>query len=201
MKRYMKAYSSKDYFDRVAPFWDEMTKHDPERIEFLLDAINIKCGSLVLDVGTGTGILLPFLFEKVGPEGGIVALDKSSVMLNIARKKHTFDNLTFLHEDIENDFKIKDAFDCVVFYSVFPHIKNKEKALENVYTLLKTEGRIIICHSESRSSINEMHKGIPELAGDFLPTVENIDKMMCECNFKIIQSVDNSRMFLIIGEK
>ena len=65
--------SLKDYFDRHASSWDEMLKYN-ERTSELLEAVSwfgLAEGHWVLDVGTGTGILLPLLSEAIGMEGGL----------------------------------------------------------------------------------------------------------------------------------
>ena len=40
----------KDYFDGIAHKWDEMVKHDPERLSQIFEMINLKPGQNVLDV-------------------------------------------------------------------------------------------------------------------------------------------------------
>lgn len=53
-------------------------------------------GSKVLDVGTGTGVLIPMLIEAVGASGAVVALGFDPQMLAEAKKKYHWPNLEFL---------------------------------------------------------------------------------------------------------
>ncbi|QUL98142.1 MAG: hypothetical protein IMF26_08830 [Candidatus Fermentithermobacillus carboniphilus] len=64
------------FFDALASSWDENV--DPLRVQDILVTAGIRSGHAVLDVGSGTGVLLPFLVEAVGPEGRVFALDIST---------------------------------------------------------------------------------------------------------------------------
>jgi len=72
----------RDYFNARAATWDA---HIPDetrtRLRAIVAGLGITFGSTVLDVDTGTGVLLPFLAEAVGPEGCIVAVDFAPAML------------------------------------------------------------------------------------------------------------------------
>ena len=44
-----------DYFDGIAHKWDEMVKHDPERLSQIFEMINLKPGQNVLGCGNRNG--------------------------------------------------------------------------------------------------------------------------------------------------
>ena len=54
-------YTNRDYFNSVAENWDQIVNHDPGKIEGILTLAGVKEGDIVLDVGTGTGVLIPFI--------------------------------------------------------------------------------------------------------------------------------------------
>jgi demethylmenaquinone methyltransferase/2-methoxy-6-polyprenyl-1,4-benzoquinol methylase len=65
----------------------------------VVDALDLRTGDLVVDVGCGTGLCMPLLQEKIGTEGFIIAIDESRSMLNIARaraERFGWSNVSFI---------------------------------------------------------------------------------------------------------
>ena len=130
---------SKDFFNTRAATWDEkVAEKDVSRLEAMLARIEISPGDTVLDVGTGTGVFVPFLLKKIGSKGRLVCLDYAEEMLGIAQAKQFKGNISFLYADIENSGLPDVAFDAVVCYSVFPHFDDKPKALSEIYRVLQS---------------------------------------------------------------
>lgn len=83
----------KEFFDHLAPTWDDNeVLSTPDKVRFVLGFMNLKPGQSVLDLGTGTGVLLPYIAEKIGTAGHITAVDYSAGMLSRA-KKNSLDSL------------------------------------------------------------------------------------------------------------
>ncbi|MDC4408355.1 hypothetical protein NQ665_18785, partial [Acinetobacter baumannii] len=53
-----------EVFNNVAKDWDKKNAVNEKKINALLEKINIRNEYKVLDVGTGTGVLIPFILEK-----------------------------------------------------------------------------------------------------------------------------------------
>jgi hypothetical protein len=68
--------------------------------------------------------------------------------------------------------------------------------------LLKTGGKFIICHSQSREAINNLHKNVSEVvAEDNLPDMEKIKSCFQQIGITTINQIDNNEMFVIIGQR
>ena len=83
--------NAKDYFDKAADTWDEkfLTPKLSSFLEKFVPQFGITSGQHVLDIGTGTGVLVPYLSKAVGPEGSVVALDFSEKMVNQCKTKYS----------------------------------------------------------------------------------------------------------------
>ena len=73
-----------NFFDEMAGVWNKTCRYDTGRIEKVLSVLQLKQGDTVLDIGTGTGVMIPFIREQVGHYAPIVAVDSSEKMLEFA---------------------------------------------------------------------------------------------------------------------
>lgn len=194
--------TQKEFFNSMAEKWDDICQHDTDKIKRILNLLNIQNGAKVLDVGTGTGILLPFLTEQVGDRGNITAIDVSDKMLQVAQQKYKYDNVTFVCGDVLEDRLPNESFDCVICYSVFPHFPDKQAAINAIAKYLKVGGKLAIGHSQSREAINRLHKNASEaVAEDILPAIDVIKHYFESSGLQTSIEIDNKEMFLIVGCK
>lgn len=163
-------FSSPEFFDTLAESWDanEMLSV-PARIHRLMAAVGVFPGEKVIDLGTGTGVLLPYLSEMTGPGGSVTAVDFSTAMLRIAKGKFgRISNVDFMLRDFEKDFP-EGRYDLVMMYCVYPHLNDPERLLRHIADRHLTDlGRIIIAFPCSESFINHIHDDV-KAAADMLP--------------------------------
>lgn len=190
------------YFDRVAEQWDTMVCHDDDKIETLLKLIPFKENWRVLDIGSGTGILVPFLLKRLA-EGELIEMDLSENMLKVAAAKYEDKRLGFVCGDAVEEHKELGQFHAIIAYSMFPHLENKKEAIKSLIKKLNPGGVLAVLHSQSRDSINKMHGNMREesLRADILPTAQYIAASMEENQCKVIQSVDTRDLFAVVGQK
>jgi demethylmenaquinone methyltransferase/2-methoxy-6-polyprenyl-1,4-benzoquinol methylase len=156
---------AKDYFDDAADTWDD--RFITSSLLFFLDKFvpqfGIEAGQKVLDVGTGTGVLIPYLVKAVGPSGSVTAIDFSEKMVQACKTKHShFRNVSIRVGNIEDDNFPAQSFDAVICFGIFPHIENKEKALRNINNMLKPGGRLVVAHALSSKELEVHHKRFSE---------------------------------------
>ena len=94
----------KTFFNETAKDWDKLSpeKSVTEFLKTVVQEFNIKNGQNVLDIGTGTGVLIPTLVKAVGPSGYVVAVDFAEKMVERAKSKyHNLPNVRFELQDVE----------------------------------------------------------------------------------------------------
>ena len=185
------------FFNEKASIWDAtIAEKNIAKLDVMAQHLNIKPDSSVLDVGTGTGVLVPFLLGKVGPKGRLVAIDVAEEMLKLSRAKGFCGNIEYLHADIVNLPIAEKSFDSIVCYSSFPHFHNKPQALAEMARVLKNGGGLFICHTSSRSTINEIHRAVPAVENDLIPDTEDMLTLLSMAGFGDIKIEDRTDSYL-----
>ena len=196
--------NKKEYFDDLADKWDKITECNEEKIKEIIEIINLYPGAKVLDVGSGTGVLIPFIIPKIGNNGKLICLDISENMLFMAKKKFPkalYPNIDFICSDILN-YEANDKFNFIICYSSFPHFTDKEESINRIASLLLKGGKLAIAHSQSRKDINNFHKQINgPVSNDFLPAAKELTSIFNKFSLKPILFIEKKKKFLIIGEK
>ena len=94
---------------------------------------------VVLDVGTGTGIVAHAIAPLVEE---VIGLDKSQDMMEHSNWK---DNKYFIRRDIRDRFFNEGVFDAVTARMVFHHImENTQEAMNECYRIIKQGGRMVL---------------------------------------------------------
>jgi ubiquinone/menaquinone biosynthesis C-methylase UbiE len=192
------------FFDRLAEDWDESVDHDPGKLERIAGLLGLEPGDTVLDVGCGTGVTVPYLLERVGENGRIVAVDISPKMIEVAKRKfpaEEYPNVRFIVADV-NEMRWENGYDAVLCYSCFPHFRDQNATIRHLTEGLKTGGTLAVAHSESRDAINAVHANGPEeVRDDYLPPSGEIAKMMADAGLEITETIDGEEMFVVVGQK
>ncbi len=102
--------------------------------------LDIKPHSRILDACCGTGDLSLFV-KQIEPLADITGVDFSENMLEIARER--VKNVEFLQADVTNLPYSENTFDFVLMGFGLRNIQNAEKALKEVYRVLKPSGEFL----------------------------------------------------------
>jgi ubiquinone/menaquinone biosynthesis C-methylase UbiE len=193
-----------EYFDQLAPTWDKelTTREKLKSLSNIVKELGIKPGYYVLDIGSGTGILLSFLIAELGNEGKIVALDFSAEMLCQAKAKKFQPIVDFAQADVLAIPLADNSVDLAMCNSAFPHFNDKARALEEITRVLRDNGRLVICHTMGRKIINQLHQSIGgAVANDLLPDEFQLKRLIKQAGLKVTHFEDVPERYLIIAEK
>jgi ubiquinone/menaquinone biosynthesis C-methylase UbiE len=193
---------SRHYFNEHAGMWDnQSSEKDSRKLERMIKRLGLKRGMAVLDVGTGTGVFLPYLIEQIGIEGLVYALDIAEQMLRKAREKSCSGEIDYLCGDVTTIPLQPATCDAVVCYSSFPHFRNKIKALQEIKRVLKKGGRVFICHTSSRETINRVHSQILALHDDVLPAGQDLAELLLIVGYTDILVEDTPESYFACGRR
>jgi ubiquinone/menaquinone biosynthesis C-methylase UbiE len=197
-------YSRSKFFDQLAPEWDqEIALGDLHRLStiFHTDIPGLKLP--VLDIGCGTGILIPFLRQKTGCDTPIIELDISKKMLNIANQKAGNRNsIFFIQADVQFMPFSDETFGSIICFSAFPHFQYKLEALKEIYRCLANRGHFIVLHLMGHRKLNQIHKEKNEaVANDRMPAAKTLASFMENLAFSINKVSECATQYLIIAQK
>lgn len=191
------------FFDEHAAGWEgQVCPEHAERLARICAGLGIARGSRVLDVGAGTGILLPALEAQVGAEGFVAALDISMKMLLEAKARQVKYRFVCFQGDVMDVPAAEGLFDWVICNSCFPHFVNQQRALIGLARVLKPGGRLVICHTQSREAINEFHRRAGGVVGGHeLPEVAGMKRLIARAGLALIRFEDASDHYVVIAAK
>ncbi len=135
----------------------------------------INPGMTILDIGCGPGFFTLEMARLVGPDGNVVAADLQQGMLKKIRQKitgTTLNDLITLHRCKEDEIGLSASFDFILAFYMVHEVPDQKKFLEELYSLLKPGGSLLII--EPRFHVTER---------SFEKTIETLS----QCGFTIIR--------------
>lgn len=136
---------SDDFFAGLAERWDRIrVEYDHPDIGLGTVAALVDRGLRVLDIGTGTGAMLPLLGGVVGT---VVALDNSRAMLERARTLCRAENLagvTLCNGTVETLPFADGAFDACHCAMALHHVERPAAAVREMARVVRPAGRLML---------------------------------------------------------
>lgn len=187
----------RDLFDKIYPIFEPpLPEGVPERLERIVASAGISEGASVLDVGSGTGIMVP-LIRPYRP-ARILACDLSEVMLERLRENHP-DVETILGD--VRDLELPGAsLDAVLVNACYPNIADKASAFSNIRRMTKPGGRLVISHPLGKGFIAVLRKSSPFPLDDF-PEQAAAESLLRDFGFGLASFVDEPDLYILVGER
>lgn len=173
-------------------------RHDKD-FERLFSLLPLKPGDRLLDAGCGTGVLVPFLLERIGGTGMLYELDYAEKMIETNRRLHGGGNVRFLVAEVE-DAPLDDGFfDAIICFSCFPHFHDKGKALKTLSRILKPGGFLCVAHFMSSEGITRHHGSCHAVMHDVLPCEKGMRSLFEEAGLRIRTFIDEPDFYCVIA--
>jgi len=155
----------------------------------------IRGGDTVLDVGSGSGTDVLVSALRAGPKGKVTGLDFTEAMiqkaeLNIAKSKCS--NATIVKGEATKIPLPEDAFDVVTSNGVLNLVPNKEKALTEIFRVLRPGGHFQIADILTMKDVRATCGVIPQLWAECIggaAVEEDFVRLMKSVGFKGTRAV------------
>jgi ubiquinone/menaquinone biosynthesis C-methylase UbiE len=113
----------------------------------LVGLLGLQPGMTVADVGTGAGMMLPYLSEAVGASGRVIAQDIQQDFLDKAKERaqsRGLTNVTFLHGTDRNPSLPEAQVDLIFTLDAYHHFDYPAEMLAHFARALKPGGRLAV---------------------------------------------------------
>jgi len=167
-----------------------------KRTEQIVAAANPGACDRVLDVGTGIGVLIPYI-QRCGV-GRIVGCDLSAEMLSEAQKRYP--DARFWCGDVIDIPREMGPFDVVFFNAVFGNMWNQRHALASTSAHLTATGRIIISHPMGAAFAEQLRAKDPKMVLHPLPSEKGTAELIRGLPLKLHYFSDQELLYLCILE-
>ena len=211
-----------EYFDKRAACWDDDAEPFGSKHIAVARIAGVREAVRVLDIGCGTGIMVPAYLVCGAAE--VVGIDCSAEMVACAARKFAAEpRARFLHADatklasgLESAEGAEDeeaacapegivsnslgSFDLAVIYNAYPHIRDKAALVKAVVSVLRPGGRFLVAHGAGRDMINAHHaKGVvPPDVSDGLRSAEE-EARAWRASFEIDAMIDAPHLYCFGG--
>jgi ubiquinone/menaquinone biosynthesis C-methylase UbiE len=192
------------FFEDLAGRWDEQQPADRQEVlRGLLAPFAAELGAAqaILEVGSGTGALIPCLRERA-PAARLVSIDLAHAMLWRARRRCP--DAALVQADVHRPpfTQRAGAFDVAVCHNSFPHFADMPSALRELRRVLAPGGCLLILHDLSRAEVNAIHSGAgAPIQHDLLPPGEETRRMLVRAGFVDAQVEDTADHYVGIGHR
>jgi ubiquinone/menaquinone biosynthesis C-methylase UbiE len=184
----------RDFFSQLIHVFDPpLPEGVPERLHEIVASAQIDKGKTVLDVGTGTGILIP-LIQAYEP-AVIYACDLSDVML--AHLKERYPYAKTLAADVRDLDLPNRSIDVVFLNACYPNIADKRGSFDKICRMMKSEGRVVVSHPMGKSFVDFLKDKSPFPLDDF-PDKSEAQTLFEPYGFKIEAFRDEPHLYILV---
>lgn len=191
------AANQRRYFNALADVFD--VPQPPavvERLRQIVAAADLQRGDVVLDVGTGAGVLLS-LIQPYHPSL-VIGCDLAEQML--ARVHKNYPSVLAVQCDIVQLPLKADSVDVVFMNAMYGNIADKPAACSNVSCVLRRGGRFIVSHPEGRGFVDEL-RATGDLFIESFPTRDEFETLLRPLGLRVDSYRDEPKLYLMRAQK
>jgi ubiquinone/menaquinone biosynthesis C-methylase UbiE len=149
---------------QAAGWLERPEREQEERTDLLLDALNLKPGENVADIGCGTGYFAERMARKIEPGGVVYGVDIQQEMLDLMQRKMRLKQIKNVKSVLgaEADPKLDpESCDLMIMIDVYHEFEFPYEMIRKMIAGLKKGGRIVFVEYRAEDPnvpIKEVHK-------------------------------------------
>ncbi len=187
-------YQKQTFKEAVSLFQEPIPDDVQHRTDYLVSHAELTPEDRVLDVGTGIGVLIPYILGY-GVKY-IVGCDLSAEML--AKAKTCYPDVFFWCGDVIDIPSNLGPFDVVFFNAMFGNLWSQRDTLQITSTHLNRNGRIIISHPMGTEFTEQIHRGNPRLIPHSHPGEKQLIELIRGLPLKVQHFQEEESLYLCI---
>jgi len=186
-----------DFFSELIHVFDPpLPEGVPQRLDQIVASGGVQAGDVVLDVGAGTGVLIPYV-ESYHPKQ-VYACDLSKAMLDYLGAKYPL--VEVVVADVREIALPAESVDVIFLNASYPNIADKHGAFLNLSRMLKPIGRLVISHPLGKSFIDRLKDRSPFPLDDF-PDSTEAETLLTPYGLAVDTFIDESELYLLVALK
>ncbi len=172
-------YQTEEQRKAVAAGLSSPDRDERQKPRELIEAMEIRRGMTVADVGTGIGYMLPFLSHAVGPKRGrVIAEDIFDDFLagakQLAENQH-LENVTFVKGTDKDPMLPAGEVDEVLVLDVYHHFDYPAQMLAGIHKALKPGGRLVIVDYYRRPDAMPDGRAMTHIRADIGDVIKEVE--------------------------
>ena len=110
------------------------------------DALRLRPGDTVVEIGCGTGLNFPYLEQKIGPNGRLIGVDLTDAMLEEAHKRALHNNWSNVElvQSAAGAYRFPDRVDAVLSAFALTLDADYERVIQAAAKALRPGGRFVL---------------------------------------------------------
>ncbi len=181
-----------------ASWLERPERESEENVEGALDAISLKPGMTVGEVGAGTGYVSLRMAKRVGATGKVYATDLQRAMLDVLRQNAAKAGIHNVETILgsEADARLPAGqIDLIILVDVYHEFSQPRKMLQGIRAALKPDGRLV------QLEYRKEDPAVPILLDHKMSVAEARTEVEAE-GFKLTQAIESlPRQHILIYTK
>ncbi len=136
----------------------------------IVDAVGLRQGMAVADIGAGTGLFTFSFAEQVGPKGQAYAVEIAPAFLSYIEKQareRRLENIKAVRASQDSTNLAANSIDLAFVCATYHHFEHPKNVLASIHRALRREGRLVVIdfdlRKDSSAFVREHARGPKEV--------------------------------------